>query len=148
MARVDYYAIENAIAAVLRADATLAGVTVMVEEELSFQRGSIVGIYLDDRSSPQDLQAISAGTETRFIVNFTVWCWHMGIGRDRTMVMQQRDDLVGKVEIALMKNRTLSNTVNMSWLEGGEFISGPDPQGNQFMSGAEIKLSADVTAST
>jgi len=62
--------------------------------------------------------------------------------------MEQRDDLIGKVEIALMKERTLNGTVNSSWLEGGEFLSGPDPTGNQFMSGASVMLIADVTATT
>ena len=147
MARCDYYAIENAIATILRADATLAGVSVIVEDEVAVQRGSIIGIYLDDRDAPMDLQAIAAGTRTRFNINFSIWCWHFGVGRDRTVVMQQRDDLLGKVEIALMNNRTLSNTVTMSWLNGGEFISGPDPTGNQFMSGAQIRLTVDATAS-
>lgn len=148
MARIDYYGIENAIANVLKTDSTLTGVTVLVEEELTVQRGNVIGIYLDDRNVPIEDQPIAAGTKTRFNVNFSIWCWHFGIGRDRTLAQQQRDDLIGKVEIALMKNRTLQNTVTMSWLDGGDFISGPDPTGNQFMSGGEIRLTVDVTAST
>mgnify|MGYP001566743466 FL=1 len=147
MARINYYNIEAQIKAVLDADANLTGTTILVEEEIAVQRGNIVGIYLDDRSAPSDLQSISAGTRTRLYVQFSIWCWHFGIGRDRRPAMQARDDLVGKVEIALMGNRNLNDTVNTSWLEGGEFISGPDPTGDQFMSGAQVRLTVDVTAS-
>lgn len=147
MARVNYFEIENQIRAVLAAASDLTGVTILVEEEIAVQRGNVVGIYLDDRSAPSELQSISAGTRTRLYVQFSIWCWHFGIGRDRRPAMQARDDLVGKVEIALMGNRNLNNTVNTSWLEGGEFISGPDPTGDQFMSGAQVRLTVDVTAS-
>ena len=147
MARINYFNIETQIKAVLDADANLTGTTILVEEEIAVQRGNVVGIYLDDRSAPADLQSISAGTRTRLLVQFSIWCWHFGIGRDRRPAMQARDDLVGKVEIALMGNRNLNSTVNTSWLEGGEFISGPDPTGDQFMSGAQVRLTVDVTAS-
>ena len=147
MSRVNYFEIENQIRAVLAAATDLAGVTILVEEEIAVQRGNVVGIYLDDRSAPSELQSISAGTRTRLLVQFSIWCWHFGIGRDRRPTMQARDDLVGKVEIALMGNRNLNSTVNTSWLEGGEFISGPDPTGDQFMSGAQVRLTVDVTAS-
>ena len=148
MARVDYFGIEEAIKSILDADADLAGVEVLIEEELTIQRGNVVGIYLDDRDAPNEDQSLSAGTRTRFNVRFSIWCWHFGVGRDRRVPMEQRDDLIGKVEIALMKERTLNDTVNSSWLEGGEFLSGPDPTGNQFMSGASVMLIADVTAAT
>ena len=147
MPRINYFNIETQIKAVLDADSNLTGTAVLVEEEIAVQRGNVIGIYLDDRSAPSELQSISSGTRTRFFVQFSIWCWHFGIGRDRSPAMQARDDLVGKVEIALMGNRTLNATVNTSWLEGGEFISGPDPTGDQFMSGAQVRLTVDVTAS-
>lgn len=147
MARIDYFSIEEAIKTVLDDDADVTG-SVLIEEEITIQRGNIIGIYLDDRNAADEDQSLSAGTRTRFNVRFTIWCWHFGIGRDRRGPMEQRDDLVGKVEIALMKKRTLNDTVTMSWLEGGEFLSGPDPTGNQFMSGASIILVVDVTGTT
>ena len=121
---------------------------VIIEEELSVQRNNVVGIYLDDRIAPEGDQSLSSGTRTRFQVRFSIWCWHFGIGPDRRPVMEQRDDLLGNVEIALMNNRSLNSTVETSWIEGGEFMSGPDPDSNQFMAGAQIILVADVTAST
>ena len=144
MARADYYAIEDAIRAVLAAASSLSGVTILVEEELTVQRGSVIGIYLEDRTAPAEEQPIAAGLETRFHVNFTIWCWHFGVGRDRRPVMEARDDLVGNVEIALMGNRDLNDTVDSSWLTGGDFLSGPDPTGKQFMAGASINLTVDV----
>ena len=148
MARVDYFSIETAIKTILDADADLASVSVLIEEELTVQRGNVIGIYLDDRDAAEQDQSLSAGTRTRFNVRFSIWCWHFGVGRDRRVPMEQRDDLVGKVEIALMKERSLNSTVDTSWLEGGEFLSGPDPTGKQFMSGASIILVADVTGTT
>jgi len=148
VARVDYFAIETQIKTILDAEASLSGTSVLIEEELTFERGNIVGIFLDDREAPEELQSLSAGTRTRFLVTFSIWCWHFGVGRDRRVPMEQRDDLVGNVEIALMKERTLNGTVNMSWLAGGEFLSGPGETKNQFMSGAQIILIVDVTAST
>lgn len=148
MSRVDYYNIEDQIRSVLAADSDLSGVTILVEEEISAQRGNVVAIYLDDRSAPDSLQGLSAGQRTRFLIRFTIWCFHFGISRDRRAVMEQRDDLVGKVEIALMKNRNLNNSVVTSWLSGGEFISGPDPTGKQFMVGASITLECDAIGST
>ena len=148
MSRVDYFTIEEAIKSILDADAIVSAKAILIEEELVFERGNIIGIYLDDRQAPDELQSISAGTRTRFLVSFSLWCWHFGVGRDRRVPMEQRDDLLGNVEIALMKVRNLNDTVNTSWLLGGEFLSGPDPTGKQFMSGAQIILVADVTAST
>lgn len=146
MARVDYSTIEDAIETVLKADANLAGVTYLVEEELVMGTGDIVGIYLEDRNAPEAMQSVSAGKRTRFLIRFSVWCWHFGIAKNKRTVMKKRDDLLGKVEIALMGNRNLNNTVNTSWLEGGEFESGKDEAGRQFMSGGQIILTADATA--
>src|SRR3990167_3473965 len=146
MARVDYSAIEDAIETVLKADANLAGVKYLVEEELVMGTGDIIGIYLEDRNAPEGMQSVSAGKRTRFLIRFSVWCWHFGIAKNKRLVMEKRDDLLGKAEIALMGNRNLNDTVNTSWLEGGEFESGKDEAGRQFMSGGQIILTADATA--
>ena len=147
MARVDYFGIEAAIQDILQADANLSGVQVLVEPAMVHQEGDVVAIYVDRRSAPADLQTISAGTRTRFLVSFSLWCYHMNL--DVPTALQKRDDLMGKVEVALMAvNRNLNSTVNMSWLEGGEFLNGQSENNDIFMAGGEIQLIADVTATT
>ena len=149
MARVDYYAIEQEIKTVLEADAALAGVTVTIEEELMFGSESTpwIGVYLDRRDAPPALQRLGAGQSTRFLLRFPLWCWEYHL-ESITKAIQRRDDLVGKIEVALMKNRTLSGKVATSWLEGGELPSARLPEQAGFVSGAEVILVAEVSATT
>lgn len=149
MARVDYYAIELAIQTILQSAPSLSGVVVTVEEELLFgaEITPWVGIYLDRRDAPANLQSLSAGQRTRFLLRFSVWCWEFSL-ESVAKAIQLRDDLLGKVEIVLMDNRTLNGTVNKSWLEGGEMPSARLPGGSGWVSGGEIVLVADAIATT
>ena len=147
MARLDYYAIETAIKTLLEADATLAGTVVTVEDELLFgaERTPWVGIFLDRRDPGE--QSLSAGTRTRYNIRLSIWCWEYSM-ESISKAIQLRDDLVGKVEVALMKQRTLNDTVTKSWIEGGELPSARVPDNNGFVSGGEIILIADASATT
>jgi hypothetical protein len=149
MPRVDYFAIESGIETVLNADATLAGVTVAVEDELVFgaATSSWVGIYLDRRDAPENRQRLAAGQQTVFLLRFVLWCWEYSL-EGIAKAIQRRDDLMGKVEVALMKQRTLNGTVTTSWLEGGEMPSGRVPGQTGWASGGEIRLVAEVKATT
>ncbi len=144
MARVDYYGIAKAIQSQLQADSNLADVTVLVEEELTMSRGNVVIIYLDRREAPDDLQTLSAGTRTRFNLFFSIWCFHFGF--EKALAIEARDDLLGKVELALMSDPTFSNNVSSSWITGGDFDNGPLPDGVDFMAGAEVQLLAQKQA--
>jgi len=149
VARVDYYAIEKALQTLLQADATLTGTTVTVEAELMFgaEAAPWVGIYLDRRDAPADMQGIGAGISTRMLCRFSIWCWAFTLESIEEAI-HKRDDILGKVEVALMKNRTITNNVSTSWLEGGEMPSGRIPGNTGFMSGGEVVLVADVKATT
>ena len=149
MARVDYYAIETQIKSILDADSNLTGTTVSVEGEILFsaEQTPWVGIYLERREAPASLQTLAAGQRTNFLLRFSIWCWSFSL-ESITKAIQQRDDLLGKVEISLMSNRTLGNLVRKSWLEGGEMPSGRMPDNTGFVSGAEIILVAEGVAST
>ncbi len=147
MARVDYYAIEQGIETLLKADTDLSEANIAIEEELTFQRGDTILIYLDRRDAPAEEQTLSAGTRTRLLVTFSIWCFHFGMSKKQD-VLERRDDLIGNTEIALMQDRTLSGTVETSWLVGGEFQTGPNPEGKGYGSGGEIQLVADVNAIT
>lgn len=149
MARVDYYAIETQIQTILQADADLTGVMVTVEEELIFGAESTpwIGIYLDRRDAPSDLQRLSAGQQTTFILAISIWCWEYSLDSLKKAI-QLRDDLLGKTEVVLMKNRTLGGQVSKSWLEGGDMPSAKVPDSSAWLSGGEIILKAEVTSTT
>lgn len=146
MARVDYYAIEEAIADHLRVQEDLQNVNIPPPEtEFSFERRPMVLISLDRRDAVEG-QPLAAGTRTRYTVRFSLWCYQFALKLKDASEM--RDDLIGKVEVALMKNRTLDNSVHYMQLEGGEFESGPAPGIQGFVSAGEIILTAEVTATT
>ena len=145
MSRINYSAIEDAISAQLLADATVAagGTKVFVEEAISSVEGRQVFIYLERRDMPDNMQSLSAGKAERSLLRFSIWCYGSTLEGSRAS-MSRRDQLLGEVEIALMKDRTLGGTVIKSWLNGGEFRSGMAD--DFYMCGAEIVLIADVKA--
>ena len=148
MARADYHAIGQAIKDVIEADEGLRRnfptLKVHVQKALTFGKSPQVVIYLMRREAPADEQNISAGTETRFLVRFSVWCFATDLG-GLDEAEEKRDDLMGYVELALMDNRQLNGTVGVIWLDGGEFEN-PETGGTGFTSGGEIQVVARVTA--
>lgn len=150
MARVDYYGIESAVKTLLEADSALTGVAVGIEEEVPFREASAlcVEIYATRRDAPAEMQPIRAGKTTRFLLRLSIWCWAYSL-ESVSKACQLRDDLMGKVEIALMGDHGLGATVNSSWQEGGEFETKASPGAQSgFGMGGEIILVADVRATT
>lgn len=146
MARVDYFAIEQAIQQVLLADEDLRDrVTVLVEAGVTPEREPLVVIHLDRREAPANLQTLSAGTTTHLRLRFSILCYSYAL--EVAELMRLRDDLTGKVEVALMRNPTFNGAVELSWLEGGEFET-PAKSDEGFAMWAEVALVADVTART
>ena len=123
MARVNYYDIQNEIKEILELDQTLAGINIQIEEPTRFQHGGYVIIHLDRREAPDEDQFIDAGQSTRFDVFFNVVCIQTSMS-SLASAMRARDDLMGKVEVALMKVRDLNNKASVQWLGGGPFESG------------------------
>lgn len=147
MARISYYAIEQAIADQIKNDTDVAAITtnVVVEEAVMMQSSHLVHVSLESREEPAQRQSISAGTRTRVLCHFAVWCFARGL--QMPAAIEQRDDLLSAVEVALMKNRHLPfgrNDINTYWIDGGEFESAKDETG--FIVGGEISLTVDVTA--
>lgn len=149
MGLINYYAIEQGIQAVLEADSALSGTSYFIEEETLFDNDKCpaIFIYLERRDAPIDMQRIAAGTTTDMQMRFSLWCleFHMeGIGK----ACQLRDDLMGKAEVALMKDRTLNATIGgKAWLEGGRFITGEQGDGG-FIAAGEIILVGDSRSTT
>ena len=142
MARVDYYSIEKAIQTVLKADPDMADVDVLVEQDVQLGQNPTVAIYIESRSAPANLQRISAAKRTNFQVIFTLACF--GFSLDIEQAMKLRDDLMGKVETALMKNPSLNNAVSFSYLSGGQFENAT--ANNSFIARGDVTLVAEVSA--
>ena len=147
MARIDYFSIEDELGSLIRADETVQGVQVTVEGDVEIEAGALVAIYLD-RRDPTSGQSLSAGTRTRFQIKFIIWCWEYSLD-SMSDAMKKRDDLVGKVEIILMKNRTISNKVSTSWLAGGAMPAQQlEGDFDGYVAGGEIVLIAEAVAVT
>ena len=145
---VDYWGIREACAAVLRDDPDMFGVTVQVEEEfmLSAEQAPVVVVYLEDRIAEPAEQRISAGMRTDFQLHFNIWCGDCDFG-GLPLAIKKRDDLIGKVEVALMRQRTLNGAVGKLWLNGGQLY---DARTNDagFLAWGEVRLTASVIATT
>ena len=146
MARVDYFAIEEAIRTQLKADTDTVKSHILIEPDAAQlpAGGDAIAIYLDRRDAPQELQNLAAGLRTRFLVTFSIWCFHFALMQKAEF--EKRDDLVSQVELALMTDRTLSGAVDTSWLSGGEFFNSRTNDQDIFMLGAEVILTCQVTA--
>lgn len=146
MARIDYFAIELEIQKVLKEDATIvsAGATVVVEEDVvtSPEMCPWVGVYIADRDSAG--APITAGQQQRFRIRYEVWCFEHAM--EVPLAAQQRDDLMGKVEVALLKKPTLNGKVTSMAITGGAFDSGRVDAG--FLMGGSIVLEIEKKATT
>jgi hypothetical protein len=144
VARVDYFAIESEIAAILRADPLLSGVNVVVEDQVLFaaEQTPYVGIYLDRRDAPADMQTLTAGRRTTMLLRFLLVCGAYSLD-SVARAIELRDNLLGNVEVVLSRFRTINGRVRSSWLEGGEMPSGRVGDGG-WLSLGEINLVAEV----
>ena len=121
MARIDYYDIEKELQYILQGDPALNEVTVLIEEmpEMTADMAPFVSIFIDRREVPS-AQPIAGGTRQRMLLKLSLWCYVVEMESVES-ACKKRDDLIGKVEIALMNNRTINDKVNHTIMDGGEF---------------------------
>lgn len=145
MAAVDYHGIAQAIAEVLRSDSRLYGVPVLVESRVPMTdlQAGFIGVMLRSRRAT-DGQPIAAGTRMRLEVAYEVWCYGYSLNDQAAGSYERRDELIGLVELILMANRDLRGSVNVLWLNGGEFESSQTDQG--FLVGGSISVTVEVLA--
>lgn len=147
--RVDYYGILKAIRTAIISDTDVERHDERITERIYIERpllleGPAVFIYRDRRDAPEEIQRISQGRRIDMFLNVSLWV--MEFDFDSVEAATRRcDDLLGKVETAILADRTFGGTVAYHWITGGEFISGED---NGFYSAAEIALTAKVHATT
>lgn len=116
---------------------------VVVEQAFKAEE-SWIGIYLDRRDAPPELQNMQAGKRTRMRCRIPIWCWRYAVDPDQAT----RDMLamVQAVELATMVDRTFGGTCMMSWIEGGQLSSQLIANTNDTVTfvGGETVLIADV----
>ncbi len=148
MAAVDYVGIRTEIETALNADARTSSARVYVEEEPQFglsDHQSVIAVFMDNRSAPATEQSVSAGKRTRFNLRVSFWVVAFSLDSYRK-ACDERDTLMGQLELVLMDNRTLGGKVAASWLEGGEMFSARDPRNAVFTAIAEVVMVLDVSA--
>ncbi len=147
MGRIPYFAIQQAIRDTIKADNNLKDDMIVIEEEppTSTEPGRWIGVYLERRDPVAG--SIAAGRRQRLQMTFAIWCAasHM---ESVAQACQERDKLMGQVEIALLgdTNKTLNGTVQRFELGGGEFESAR-VEGGIMMSGSII-INAQQEATT
>lgn len=143
MAKVDYFAIAEELAEIIRAD--MPDVMVVVEEELIVgpDNSPIVAVYVDRREIPAN-QPMAAGLKMRVVPYFAVWVWTYGLNVKEAI--KQRDSVIGDVELLLMQNRTINDMVDTSWIDGGRMPTAMLPESSGFTSGGEIIVRAELMA--
>ena len=144
MAKIDYWAIEQELAEIIRS--SLDGYTVEVEPEMMFaaEQTPWVSIYLLRRDAPEG-QPIAANKRLRLHLQFSiyVWCWHL----EKREALRLRNAALGELELVLLRNPTVNDMVNFIFLEGGELQSGRvEGTLGGFASGGEILLTAEAVA--
>lgn len=143
MARIDYNLLATRVQAALKADPALSEAQVTIEDDINLDTGPWVAIYLTRRDAPAADQRIAAGRKLVYNVTLALWCWQYAL-ESAARAIELRNDLLGKVEIALLKDRTLGGAAEFVTLEGGEMVTVKD--NSRFVAGAELILVARVAA--
>jgi hypothetical protein len=130
MARIDYTALVKAIKDVMANDSSVVefgDVTINIGAVPVLTAGMLphIGVYEGSRS-PTTGQSIAAGTRTRYTLRWEVWVTTFS-SHSFEDAASRRDELLGHVEVALMKNRDLGGALSNSslMLHGGQLFSGP-----------------------
>ncbi len=132
----------------LLADPDLDGVTVDIEpvNMFSVELTPWVAIYFESWDTPEESQAIAAGQraviETGFVIGVAEYDF------DQNEAFAKRDDLMGRVLISLMKNRTLSDTVDGAWPVSGDVESGQAEGIDGFLAVGTFQWTTAKTIST
>lgn len=148
MAAIDYDGILAAAEAILKADSSLTGIRIYVEEDPQLggqdDGGRALVLTLTGRR-PTGGQPLAAGKQTRYDVSFSLWAVGFDLASFREAA-KKRDGIMGAAELVLMANRTLSNTVEALQLEGGEFMAVNRPGDSVYCSLGEIVVRAQARA--
>ena len=139
--KADYFGVMEAIKVVISNDAdvdiALNKLVVTVVEWPEIIGDDENRIYISEvtRTVPDD-QPIAGGTRMYFDATFRILVsvWDLEYKDAVTF----RDSVLGDVEIAMMRNRKIGDTVAYSTITGGDILSGQAPGGSGFLSEGEV----------
>lgn len=150
MARIDYADLKNELAQILSAAPTLADIAFTVDDDIRLDSfGCSANIEMVRRDHTAPAQSLSAGQRQRYYVTTVVTV--VAVGIDRQAAIEQRDDVIGEIEVVLMRNRTLNDKVGTLFLQGGELFllkDTSDQSEGYFVAVGEIIVQLDATLST
>lgn len=145
MAKINYYGVQVLLKDYLNADLNAEATVVAIELEpdnVEIDRCPYVGIYLTNRDPPED-EPIATGLIQRYTIRIELWCWQANLNRQQAF--EDRDNLIGDVEIAIMNIRKNKDLGVLGFrLLGGEFESYPDEQ--MYIAGGSIILEFETQA--
>jgi hypothetical protein len=143
MAALDYTAIETELADIVQAG--LPGCRVLVEDDLVFgaEDSPQIVIFFERRDLAPN-QRLAAGRRVDYHLRFSIWVWVNGLEARAAAVM--RNEIIGKLELILMRDRTVRDMVETGWIEGGEMANAKDPQNTWYIAGGEVVFVAVTNA--
>lgn len=150
MAKIDYADLKNEIATILSSVAALSTVAVTVDDDIRVDSfGASINIEMARRDAGAPAQSLSAGQRQRYylMIVASVVC----VGIERQAVVDQRDDIISEVELAIMRNRTLNDKVSTTILQGGElFLMRQSSAGSEgyFIAAGEVIMQLDAEITT
>lgn len=141
----DYGASKEAIRSQIASAVTLAPLLVSVDAEFVFCE-NWVGIYSGARRL-EDSYNVTDGRRTRYAVDFEVHCWAFSM--DAAGARARRDDLLGQVELAILRDRTFSGALETCSIGAVAFDSGASNDTfGAFWAGARLSLEARLSVVT
>lgn len=147
MPKVDYWNIREKLKEILEGDSSLNGVNIEIERNtlIASENCPWLNIKMTGRVAEDDEQVIASGQKTKFIVSMMIDAKEYSRESPQEAI-RLRDDLIGKVEVVLMKNRTLAGAIDYLWILGGDMDQADTEKG--YVSTGDISINMRVTATT
>ena len=149
MARINYGALTVAIRDFIAglAEVRAAQATIEVSRVVAkVGTTPFIGVF-EQRRTKTTGQSLAAGTRVRYSVQWKIVVAALS-GKGFADAALQRDDLIGRIEVAFLNDRTAGGAFPNKGLElaGGELRSGPGDGG--FIAEGDLDLSWEVEATT
>lgn len=162
MSEINYFKIEEDLAAILKNDSRLKskdeggelgndGLIVEVEETFVGwpDKTPWCGIYLDSWDPPKE--RVAAGKKALTFLNLEIWLWEFAFESRQGAIL--RDRLMQKVMEVLKDNRKIDSNVQIMTFQGGDFDNAKQKKASTgasqtgdigFFKGVSIKIRAEV----
>ena len=150
MAKIDYYALEENLAEILRNNITSIEPHAIVIEEppdaIGLESNPSVCIMIEGRAVPEELQTIAAHTRTTYHVEVVMIVEAFDL-QGFKRACELRDDVIGDIEHVLQDqdNWNSYSAIECILLDGGKLETVKDEKGTYY-AGGEIRFRIETTA--